>query len=720
MKKQIFIGIALMASFGIYSQSRKPIPVPGQLLNMKQIANTKFNESNTASSANLPFPDNDVSPEAAKEATVINTWNNFTSSMNIYGVSISFTKPLQWNDDLHAVSFVYRKSPTYLMSPAQASQAETGGIVAMISGDCGATWDSTALYSDDTYWGRYPSGAIYNPPSTPTNTEISNAYIVAAGPATSSGNGVTWVANWYSSKQLGIINYDNVIPSPPASTVFPTLGPYPTGMTRHDFSAYNFTSTDDGIVRVLAGVTDDNTDSDTAVALMKGIFNSTTNSFDWTDTVFDPPTVTASDNTEQWISRPLMAWNESGTVGYLVIMGARTGAVGSNIGFQPIVYKTTNSGGSWTLDPNGIDFNSPAFGDVLRPIVTVNEDSTLEVPFFMWPEGIDVTVDANNKLHIFSTIVGTASMHPDSLAFISSFTADRFRWPHTNLFQPYLYDFMYDGTNWSHMLVDSMLSEGPGQLSTEAGYGINPWDADPTNSNQKIRLAARLQMSRTPDGKYIVYTWTETDPVLVTNNAPWNIYPNIKTRVLNVSTGALHPVEISITDSTGTPGAVKAKAFFHYVSPKCRLSSTVTANGPVISIPVTVSNSLPLSQATKNKHWFSWATLNFGNVPDANIVICKPADDVGIAENSFNSAINSLVFPNPATNHATVSVNLVQSSKIRIEMINAMGQVISTVQANGNNGINEIKLDISGVSSGIYFVNVKIDNAIGTKKLIVE
>src|SRR5690606_18028855 len=117
-----------------------------------------------------------------------------------------------------------------------------------------------------------------------------------------------------------------------SAVAYPTLGPYPTGMSRHDFAAYGFTGTDDGVMRVLAGVTDDATATDTAVALIKGVFNGT--SFDWTDTVFNPPTVMASDNTEQWLSRPMMAWNESGTVGYLVIIGAREGAVGSNVGFQ--------------------------------------------------------------------------------------------------------------------------------------------------------------------------------------------------------------------------------------------------------------------------------------------------------------------------------------------------------------------------------------------------
>lgn len=726
MKKQLLIGTVLLATISAYSQSGKIKPSGGQLVNMKEVAKNKFEHPNEGQSTNA-MPG--AGAESESKEAITNTWNNFTASMNIYGVSISFTKPLQWNDDLNAVSFIHRKSPTYLVSPTPASAAETGAIVAQISTDCGVTWDSTAIFSNDNFWARYPNGAIYNPPSVPTNTEISNAYVVGCGPTTGAGN-VTWIGNWYASKPLGVINYDNA-PStvPNAQQVVATAGPFPPGMSRHDFAAYNFCATDDGMMRILAGVTNDATESDTAVALVKGVFNANDGVFDWTDTVFNPPTVMASDGTEQWLSRPMMAWNEAGTVGYIVIIGARQGATGSNVGFQPIVYKTTNSGASWTLDPNGIDFNDPAYADVLRPIITVNEDSTLEVPFFMWTEGMDVAVDMNNKLHIFSTIVGTASNHPDSLAFITSFTAERYRWPHTKGFRPFLYDFIYDGTNWSHLTVDSMPTEGPGQLSTDAGYGDNPWDPDPSNSNQKIRLAARLQLSRTPDGKYIVYNWTESDTTLVTNYRKWNIYPNVKSRVYDASTGTIHPVELNVTNpATGptAPNSVKNRAMFMHVSPKCRLSSTVTANGPVISVPITVSNSSPYSQLSKNNHWFSWATLNFGNVPDASINLCgvatptTPTDTTGIAENAYNSAMNSHVFPNPARNNAVVKVNLVNSSKIVVELVNTLGQVMNTVSVEGQNGPNSIPVNLSGMSSGIYFVNVKVGEAVGTKKLIVE
>src|SRR5688572_12668480 len=109
MKKQILIGSMLLAAITTYAQTGKNKPVKGQLINMKEIAREKFAENNQGSSS-MPVPSGSGSgevPSAAKSAAVTNTWDDFTASMNIYGVSISFTKPLQWNDDLNAVSFVH-------------------------------------------------------------------------------------------------------------------------------------------------------------------------------------------------------------------------------------------------------------------------------------------------------------------------------------------------------------------------------------------------------------------------------------------------------------------------------------------------------------------------------------------------------------------------------------------------------------------------------------
>lgn len=727
MKKQLILSSVLFVALSASAQNYKYGTKQSQLINTKILATEKFgsNESAVPLNNNQNQHSGSEGTQSGSKTSVTNNWNNFTGSMNIYGSVIGFCKPLQWNDELNAVSFVHRKSASYQATGTTAN-TESGAIVTMISADCGGTWDSTLVYSDATNRGRYPQGAIYNPP---TNTNINDAYIVTCGPVTL-GSG--WVGNFYASKQLGQVNYDNVASSVPnAMQYFASAGPYTANLGRHDFSAYGFTATDDGLVRSLAGITDPNLGTagiDTAVMLVTGTFNNGV--FDWAGTVFNPPlTIDGTDGSKNFVSRPMMAWNESGTHGYVVIIGSRIGATGSNVGMQPIVYKTTNSGATWSLE-NGIDFNNAAFADVKRSIITVASDSTLEVPNFTWIESMDCAVDANNKLHVFTTIYGHASNHPDSLGYYRPFTTEGYKWPHEPGFRPYLYDFIYDGnSNWSHIVVDSMSTEGPAGVSTGNGYQDNPWDMDPSQSNQKVRIDARLQMSRTPDGKYIVYTWAESDTTVTTQQKKWNTLPNVKARLLDVTTGSISAVEINVTgtgngiSAPGANGAVANRAMYHFVSPKCRVAGTTTASPfPAISMPITVSNSNPYAQLGPNSHWFSWSICNFGNVLDCDITACGTLTNscVSVPENALTSAGASYIFPNPAKNAATLNISLMSNSKIALEVYNNLGQVVKTKHVDGNAGSNSINFELNGLTSGIYLVKVKVDNASSTKKLIIE
>ena len=168
MKKQLFIGSVLLAAISAFSQSERMKPKASGLINTKLIAQAKFDSEETGSTAPIaqaPINNSALPSNSGSKTSIVNTWNNITASMNIYGVVISHTKPLQWNDELNAVSFIHRKSPTYSTN-GSSSQTESGSIVAEISLDCGVTWDSTLVYADVTNRGRYPQGAIYNPPAT--------------------------------------------------------------------------------------------------------------------------------------------------------------------------------------------------------------------------------------------------------------------------------------------------------------------------------------------------------------------------------------------------------------------------------------------------------------------------------------------------------------------------------------------------------------------------
>ncbi len=717
MKKQLLVGSALLAAVGAFSQNGRVKPKIASIGSMGQkIAATFAVEPQGSTGVALkqamgPIqnPNEAQESNAALPPSTIN-WKLLCGVSNIYGLLVSQSRPLQYNDNVNAVSFVHRRSATYNPTPSIPAGALSGVITAEISTNWGVSFDSTCLWSDATNWGRYPQGAIY---SGVGNTNIANAYIVGSGPTVAGSN---FSGDWYASKQLNAFN--TTASSTPNAQQFLSfsLASYPANQGPHGWSRMGFSSTDDGVVRSLALIQDDQTGLSTmrGMSVVKGVFNAGV--FSWTTDSLIPNTIVESDGSKVIFTNPQMAWNESGTVGYVVALGAAAGATNSNKGYQPIVYKTTNSGTSWTQVP-GIDFNAPAMAPLLDHIATLNTNTNVAVPFFQ--TDFDIVVDGNNKLHIGSLFNTTASSHNDSLAYYGQYTlsvnpGEDYKWGHTPGNRPYLYDFIGDGTGpWTAITVDSMSSEGPSAQTGYPGFNDNPWDA--TGSGEPLKtddISARIQMGRTPDGQFITYTWVESDTNFTNGGRKWNNLPNIKARAYSVGSGLVSTNEINVTKvaaGTGTANAnVANRATLHYMSPTTG-SATVSGLNVDIYTPLTVTNSNPYAQLTNNTTWYQQGKLSYSF-----------AAITGLENNTKNSASNSMIYPNPASNNATLAIDLKENTSVELTVLNTVGQVVKTSKAAGQVGANNINIDLAGLSTGVYMVNVKVGNATSTKKLVVQ
>jgi len=705
MKTKLYFSAAFLLSLSLYPQGPNVKPVPSGKVDLKPLLKVESNENcGTATKAVSPNSINYLNPappsQSNAKTSAVNSWTNITTSPSPYGSLISFCKPLHYNDELNAVCFIHRRPNTYVTSPPSGTSQQ---VNAFISTDFGANWDSTLVWDDPNNWARYPGGNIYNPPG---NSVLSAAYVVVAGPTT--GSPGSWTGNFYGSKSLAAFN-NTASTVPNAQQWMDILNPNPN-VGRHDFAAYAYTATDDGKMRNLAGVKDDGTGRDTAVMLITGTFNSGV--FAYSGTRLNPPSTQDGIGDDNWVSRPSMAWNESGTVGYIAVMGQRTGSTGRNTGLQPMVWKSTNSGASWALIP-AIDFNAPAFTDVVYHL-TAQGSSTLEVPNFIWTEGFDMTVDGNDKLHLFSTLVGHYSSHADSLFYTSSWGADGYKWLHVPGLRPYLYDFVTDGTNaWTYKTIDSMSTEGASGLPNGSGFNENPWSITGTD---KLRLDARIQMSRTPNGKYIFYSWTESDTNFTSSAKKFNVLPDIKVRAFGVDENLVSSNEEDITSPMQSPNPnVASKAFWHFMSSKTT-SATVNVINPNLKImsaklPFTTSNNPGLvSAAFSTTHWYNCTEIAFS----------FGTDYVSVAESDLNSVQTSYLFPNPGRENVSLSLELKQNDKIEVEVHNVMGQQVMSDVFSGQLGKNMVSMDISQLNPGVYLVNVKVGNESSSKKLIVE
>ncbi len=78
------------------------------------------------------------------------------------------------------------------------------------------------------------------------------------------------------------------------------------------------------------------------------------------------------------------------------------------------------------------------------------------------------------------------------------------------------------------------------------------------------------------------------------------------------------------------------------------------------------------------------------------------------------------VFPNPASQEATLQIELLENTNVNVSVIDISGKVIRNVNyANLPFGVHQKKLNTSDFQNGTYFIQVRTDNVITMQKLMV-
>lgn len=729
MKKQLLLGSALLLTISAFPQNKATKLQPSSIINMAEKLATKFNAAYSedlaapnaakqAPSKTVVSPDHGTSATEATSSPIISSsFTRLSGSMNLLGMIVSSSKPLHYHNDINTIAFIQRKSTTYNASPI--GNSNSGTIVGYFSKNFGTTWDSTCIWANATNLARYPQGGIYNPVG---NQNPDNAYLVGCGPVTV-GSG--WIGSWYASKKIGAVGTNTPGTDQQfMSHVTPFGSTTSPSMPKHYFPRHGFSSTDDGIVRSLGGLYDEyglvtagQPEKYRGTIVTKGSFQA--GAMVWTADSLVPPTVSITTGGRQLYSQNWMAWNEAGTVGYVMFIGGRQGSTGSNFGWQPIIYKTTNSGNTWALT-NGINFNTAGTWDFIKnSMAPVNTNSALEIPFFNVSEGIDMTVDKNNDLHIVSTVVGTARNHPDSMGYTWQFTkgTENYSWPFSKTAWPYIFDFIGDGANWTYRTIDSVGTEGPGQTSGSNGFSSNQW----ANASQTTAASSdmRIQVSRTYDGEFVLYSWAESDTTLTTAAVKWNEFPNIKQRAMRICDKTVSSDEYAISSPTiGFNARVRDKAFFHYMAPECMggVVTQTTSTAATFTVPYTVSNNLSYDAGLPVDNFVGKSIVSHA-FPAASGTCAAIMTSSGI---NSNEVTQSYVYPNPAKNSFNVALSLTNSKDVSVEVFNAIGQKVAGSTYNGQMGQNIIPININGVNAGVYFVKIKAGNNETTKKLILE
>jgi PKD repeat protein len=90
-----------------------------------------------------------------------------------------------------------------------------------------------------------------------------------------------------------------------------------------------------------------------------------------------------------------------------------------------------------------------------------------------------------------------------------------------------------------------------------------------------------------------------------------------------------------------------------------------------------------------------------------------------IGMDDLERQIDLNIAPNPATESTAVTMALPESSNIRMEFIDILGKEVTPVFAQElSNGTHRMDIDLSGFTSGVYYLRIFVDNDMIVKKVV--
>jgi hypothetical protein len=79
------------------------------------------------------------------------------------------------------------------------------------------------------------------------------------------------------------------------------------------------------------------------------------------------------------------------------------------------------------------------------------------------------------------------------------------------------------------------------------------------------------------------------------------------------------------------------------------------------------------------------------------------------------------IYPNPAMGQANIGCSIPVSQYLRMDLLNGCGHFVKTIyEGNVAQGKRTIKVDISTLPAGFYFVRMNTREGIQTRKLVIQ
>lgn len=202
--------------------------------------------------------------------------------------------------------------------------------------------------------------------------------------------------------------------------------------------------------------------------------------------------------------------------------------------------------------------------------------------------------------------------------------------------------------------------------------------------------------------------------------------------------------------------AMKPKSGFPYTGQPQKLTGSWQymasgADAGFISIILTKWNSTSMKRDTIAKAnqvlsgmAMSWATFNINltykssALPDSAIIVLSASGATPVANsylyvdnlsfagsvaginNIDNYVSNINTYPNPTSDNINVELYAQKVSTIKLQLIDITGKLIKEINAGEVQGNYKHTISTTGISKGVYFLKVTANDAVETKKIIIQ